>query len=123
MRKHLLVLAMMGLGVVGCSSMHGQAKDKGEDDEGNEQKIAFAQVPEAAQKTLTDESKGNNIDSVDKELKHGMTVYEADTVIYGKNYEIKVAQDGTLVSKKLDVESKEKGEKNEKNENEKGDKD
>jgi hypothetical protein len=113
----------MGMGVVGCSSMHAMAKDKGEEDEGNEQKIAFAQVPPAAQKTLTDEAKGNKIDTVDKETKDGKTVYEADSVINGKNYEIKVAEDGTLVSKKLDDESKEKGEKNEKNENEKGDKD
>lgn len=123
MRKHLLVLVMMGLGVVGCSSMHNQAKEKGEEDEGNEQKIAFAQVPEAAQKTLSEQAQGNKIDSVDKEMDNGKTVYEADVMIDGKNHEIKVDDNGNLVSNKLDNEDQEKAEKNDKEEHQNGDRD
>ena len=103
--------------------MHAQSKEKDEGDEGNEQKIAFAQVPEAAQKSLSDQAMGNKIDTVDKEMDNGRTVYEADVMMDGKNHEIKVAEDGTVISNKLDDESQEKAEKNEKGENEKGDKD
>ncbi len=90
------------------------AEDK-EKEEANEQKVKFAQVPAAAQKTLTEEAKGAKIDEVDKETDDGKTVYEVDVLINNKNYEIKVAEDGTLISKKLDVEEG-KGEKEEKDE-------
>jgi hypothetical protein len=59
---------------------------------------------------------------VDKETDDGKTVYEADVTLNGHNYEIRVAPDGTLISKKLDEEG-EKGEKDGKGEkNEKGEK-
>ena len=41
---------------------------------------------------------------MDKEIKDGKTVYEVDVKIDGKNYEIKVAMDGILISKALDEE-------------------
>jgi hypothetical protein len=71
----------------------------------------MAQVPAAVQATLQREAGGAAITTVDKESKDGKTVYEADAPINGKNYEIVVAEDGTLLKKKLDDESKEKGEK------------
>ena len=43
--------------------------------------------------------------------KHGKTIYEADAMIDGKNYEILVSEDGKLISKKLDNEENEKGKK------------
>ena len=67
-------------------------------------------------------SHGATIATVDKESDEGKTIYEADVDIKGKNYEIKVAEDGTLISKKLDDESKEKGGKGEKEEDEKNEK-
>jgi hypothetical protein len=42
-------------------------------------------------------------------------------MIKGKNYEIKVAADGTLISKKLDEEGNEKDKKGEKEEKEEKD--
>ena len=108
MRKDLMVVALLAMGLVGCSSMSHKsgtsAKEKEEGEEGNEQKISFAEVPAAAQRTLTDEAKGNKIDTVDKETDEGKTIYEADVPINGRNYEIRVAPDGTLLSKKLDEE-------------------
>ncbi len=41
---------------------------------------------------------------VDKETLDGKTVYEGDAMVGGKPYEIIVAADGTLVSKKIDTE-------------------
>ena len=58
------------------------------------------------------------IDTLDKDSEHGKTVYEADVMMDGKNYEIKVAEDGTLLSKKLDMEDMEKGSANDKGEKE-----
>ena len=43
-------------------------------------------------------------DVVDKETKNGKTIYEVDAKIDGKNYEIRVAEDGVLISKALDEE-------------------
>jgi len=130
MRKQWVVLGMLALGLAGCANSHPAAtKEKGEAEEGDEQKITFAQVPPAAQKTLTSEAHGNRIDTVDQETDEGKTLYEADVMLGGKNYEIKVAPDGTLLSKKLDQEdegkekaSAKKGEKEDDEKAEKGEK-
>jgi hypothetical protein len=86
------------------------AKSQPAKDEGVEVKIKFAECPKAVQDTLTKESGGAAITTVDKETEDGKTTYEADAVINGKNYELKVAEDGTLISKKLDLEEDEKDE-------------
>ena len=92
--------------------------------EKNEVKVPFEQVPPAAQATLTKEADGAAIKSVDMEKDEGKAVYEADAMIGGTNYEIKVDADGKLLSKKIDNETDEKGEKGAKDEKgEKGDKD
>ncbi len=98
MHKRSILIALFVAGIVGSLAFVARA------DEGKEQKIQFSQAPEAVQKTLTREAEGNAIQTVDKEMKHDKTIYEADVKIDGKNYEIKVAEDGTLLVKKLDVE-------------------
>ena len=90
------------------------AAEEKEKEEGNETKMKLANVPAAVQKTLAEESKGAKIETVDKETDEGKTIYEADVQINGKNYEIKVLEDGTLLSKKLDMEEAEKDKKDEK---------
>jgi hypothetical protein len=60
----------------------------------------IASVPAGVQTTLKEEAKGATIAEVDKISEDGQTVYEADVEIKGKSYEIQVAEDGTLVSKK-----------------------
>jgi hypothetical protein len=82
------------------------------EDEGKEVKSKFADCPAVVQKTLTAQAGGAKIETVDQETgKDGKVVYEADAVIGGKNYEIKVAADGTLISKAEDKEEDEKGAK------------
>ena len=113
-------LFIVALGVLpSCKAL---AKDKEkEGDEKDEVKVKIDQVPAAVKKTLDKESDNAKIDEVDKETDDGKTIYEADVKMNGHNYEIKVAEDGTLISKKLDKEEKGEDEKNEKHE--KGDKD
>jgi hypothetical protein len=84
------------------------------EEEGDEVKVAFAELPAAVKATLSRESNNARIETVDKEMKDGKTIYEADAMVNGQNWEIKVAEDGTLVGKKAD---------NEKDENKKGEKD
>jgi hypothetical protein len=69
-----------------------------DDDEPN-----FADCPAAVQKTFRDEAKGAQIGTVEAETQHGVTVYSTDVVIGGKTYEIKVAADGTLTEKTLQL--------------------
>jgi len=121
MRKRSLMVAAMALGLAGTAAFVVRAEDK-EKEEGKEQKVEFKSVPEAVQATLTAEAGGAAIATVDKEEDEGKVIYEADVLIKGKNYEIKVAADGTLISKKLDVEENEKGKKGEKEEKEKDEK-
>jgi uncharacterized membrane protein YkoI len=97
--------------LVGCSNMHHEK----EGEEGNEVKMTLDQVPPAVRSALQREAQGAAITAVDKEEDKGKTIYETDVMLNGKNWEIKVDQDGKLVSKKLDPEN-EKGEKGEKEE-------
>jgi uncharacterized membrane protein YkoI len=117
MKKSLMFAALMSVSLVGCMGEQGE-KEHEHEGEGNEVKVSFEQVPAAAQATLTKEANGAAIKSVDMEKDEEKTVYEADAMIGGTNYEIKVDADGKLLSKKID---KEEGEKDEKGE--KGDKD
>ena len=115
MSKRWLCVAALSAGLisaVGCS-MHHHEKEE----EGDEVKMKFSEVPPAVQKTLTEQAMGEKIDTVDKEMNKGNVVYETDLKHGGKNWEIRVAEDGKLISRKIE-EDDEKDEKHEK-----GDKD
>jgi uncharacterized membrane protein YkoI len=73
----------------------------------DEVEIKFADCPAAVQKTLTREALGTKIEEVEKDTDDGKTVYEAEVKIDGKEYEIVVAEDGTLLEKSLDDEDDE----------------
>jgi hypothetical protein len=123
MARYKVRSALVALMTLGLASAVTTTRAKAEEKEEKEVKVKFDEVPAAVKATLTKESDGGKIESVDKETDDGKTIYEADVMIDGKNYEIKVAADGTLISKKIDDESAEKADKNEKNEkNGKGEK-
>jgi hypothetical protein len=110
MNRHWIWIVAVYMGMIafaGCTSQH---HDK-EKEEGDEVKMKFADVPAPVQKTLTDAAAGAKIDSVDKETDKGEVVYETDVKISGKTYEIRVAPDGKLISKKEEKEEDEKDEK------------
>lgn len=63
-----------------------------------EEKIPWADVPAAAQKTIQDHAGGGQILEVEKETEHGKIVYEAKVKRPdGKTVEIEVAADGKLI--------------------------
>jgi hypothetical protein len=94
----------LGLTTLGCN----HTKHSEEDDEAGETQVKFTDLPPAVQATINRESGNASIDTVDKEPHDGHPVFEADAKLDGKNYEIKVAEDGTLLSKRLDMEEDEK---------------
>lgn len=113
-RWMLAAVAAMGMGLgLGCSHM---VHNDEEGEEANEVKMAFDQVPAPVRATLTREAHGATIKTVDREEQHGKTIYETDVMENGQNWEIKVAQDGTLISRKVDNEEAEKSSKKEKEE-------
>jgi hypothetical protein len=102
--KSWIVIGTVSLGLLGCNSSN-QQKEK--ENEGNELQITADQLPPAVRDTMQRESGGAALTKVEKETKEGKTAYEADTTIGGKNYELKVAEDGTLLKKKLEEGEKE----------------
>ena len=69
-----------------------------------EEELSFTEAPEAVRKTFTEESRGTKVDDLVRERRLGLTVYVASVGIGGKTYEVKVAEDGTLVEKILQIE-------------------
>ena len=105
-RWFLIGVTSLALTGLGCNNIHHEGKEKDE----HEVKVSINEVPAAVRATLEQAANGAKITTVDKEEKHGKTVYEADAVINGENYEIVVGEDGKLISKKLDKEEDEKSE-------------
>ena len=116
MKSRWILILVAALGLTAFTTV-GRAEDK-EKEEGNEVKVKFDDCPAAVKATFTAEAKGGKIETVDKETDDGKTIYEADVTIDGKNHEIKVAEDGKLISNKIDEEDEGKDKKDEKDEKE-----
>ena len=115
MSKYMVLVGLLALGLGGCACgpRHGCCmKAQKHEKEGTEVKMSVDQMPAAVQTTIQKEAQGGAIAKGEKETEDGKTTYEADATINGKPYEIKVAEDGTLIEKKLEVK-KEKGSKKE----------
>ena len=77
--------------------------DEGDDDEDEgEVQVTLAECPQAVQDTITAETVGATIKEIEKEMKKGQVVYEAEFVLDGQEYEISVAADGKLLGKELE---------------------
>jgi uncharacterized membrane protein YkoI len=105
MKKGWILAAMLGLSL-GCTH---QEREEHEEADEHEVKMSINDIPEAARQTLTREAEGATITTVDQEQMHGKTIYEADAMINGKNWEIKVDAYGKLLKKHIDNEDEEGG--------------
>lgn len=94
--KKLLVMAALlavgGVGVVGCEQEH----------EENEMKLSMNDVPMAVKDAVMQAAPGGKVLGYEKEMKHGMTVYEAEVMSGKDKWEIKVDESGKVLSKKID---------------------
>jgi len=119
MSKRWIQVALMALGLAGTAALSVRAADTAKKDaqeqkeNGKEVKVTLDQVPAAVKDTLQKEVGKGTITDIDKETEDGKTIYEADVTIDEKNWEIKVGEDGKLISKKLDEEHDEKDEQGE----------
>ena len=114
------MFGLLSASLVGCANMAkpGEKKDgekKEEKKDEKEVKMTLDQVPAAVKATLLKEAGDAKIGNVDKVTDDGKTIYETDIKVGGKEFEIKVAEDGKLISKKLEEDEKDekKGEKKE----------
>jgi uncharacterized membrane protein YkoI len=72
-----------------------------------EDQLAFDQCPAAVQATFRREAFGEKVESVGKDVKYGVPIYEAAVKHRGRSYEVVVAEDGTLVEKVLVIADEE----------------
>ena len=115
MTKHLLLTGFLALTLGGCMCGHrheGSMRGAKHEKEGTEVKMTLDQLPPAVKATVQKEAEGGTISEAEKETKGGKTAYEVDATINGKPYVISVAEDGTLIAKKL-KQPKQKGEEKE----------
>jgi hypothetical protein len=108
MKVRSMLLGVLGVGLVGAMAVWAAEKEK-EEKQGKEQKVALDQVPAAVKATILKEAEGGKVGDVEREVKDGKTVYEADVEKDGKEFELKVAEDGTLIAKKAEGKEKEEG--------------
>jgi hypothetical protein len=66
-------------------------------------KVAIDDVPAAVKETFVRETKGGAIDKIEKEGDGDTATFKAKTRVDGKQIKLKVAADGTLLSKKMEV--------------------
>jgi uncharacterized membrane protein YkoI len=93
-RKIIAVLAVIiGLTTVGVLVYAGTDKEE------NKQQVAMSELPAAVQKTIQDNLAGGTVTETAKETEGGSTYYEAEVQKSGgEKVEIKVAEDGKLIS-------------------------
>jgi glucose/arabinose dehydrogenase len=73
----------------------------------DEADVQFSDLPAAVQKTFQSETRDAKLEVVHKDLKYGVPIFEAVAPLGGKDYEVVVAEDGTLVEKMLLIEDDE----------------
>ncbi|MHC4103670.1 MAG: PepSY domain-containing protein [Planctomycetota bacterium] len=78
------------------------------DENEQEEIVTLEQLPPVVRKTLHRESTGGTIGEIEKETKHGRVIYEAEVMLDGREYEVKIAANGILIKKELEEQEKHK---------------
>jgi len=78
--------------------------DDDDEDDDDDEHLSLDQLPDAVAKTIREAAGGAPIREIERETKGSSTIYEAEIVIDGKEIEIEVAPDGTLLGKEADDE-------------------
>jgi uncharacterized membrane protein YkoI len=105
MKTRWAVLWVFGLASLGAFALGVSAKDEKERDE-EEQEVSLQQVPPAARTALLKFAGGAKITEVEREKKHGVTFYEAEWQVDGREHEAKVTADGDLMELEVEVDAK-----------------
>jgi len=76
--------------------------DDGDDDDEDEVEVTLDQVPAAVKEAILKAAAGATIKEIEAETKNGQTVYEAEWVVDGKEIEITVSADGTILKREVE---------------------
>lgn len=68
----------------------------------DEVKVTLKEVPDAVRATILREAGDAKVTEIERETKNGKTTYEAEFVQNGKEIEIKIAPDGTLLGREVE---------------------
>lgn len=98
MRSSKMLFPAIGLGVVGVLALAAWAGDA------DEQEVTLDQVPAAVKATILEEAAGAEITEIERETKDGKTTYEAEFMRDGREIEIEVGADGTLLGREVEDE-------------------
>jgi uncharacterized membrane protein YkoI len=88
--------------------------DEEKDADDNEQVIALDKLPDAVKAAIVKASEGGTVKKVTSEREDGKITYEAEAVIGGQEFEIKVDADGKVLEKKAEKDGDKDDEKGEK---------
>jgi len=111
---HIALGVALATAGFGCQNNHAdtacacKAEHHHDDDE---QTIDVSAVPAAVTAGVTTAMPDAKITGAEKEIKDGKTVYELDVTSQNKKYEVKVGEDGKVISSKEEKDDDEKGEK------------
>jgi len=99
-RRHAaLVIVLVGAGLALCiGAVATQQFVEGEKD------VSMAEVPQAVRAALLAQAQGGTLGEIEMENENGQAVYEANVTIDGKEVEVKVAANGTVLGKEADDE-------------------
>ncbi|MBN2376289.1 MAG: PepSY-like domain-containing protein [Sedimentisphaerales bacterium] len=100
--KRLGLFGVLGVAILALSVVAGTELLSQDDEE-----VSLDAVPAAVKATILEEADGAEVKEVEKEVEDGKVVYEADIVVDGQEVEVKVAEDGTLLSREIDDEDEE----------------
>lgn len=95
----LAILIIVALTCVRPQPVLADKKDK-------EEIVTLKQLPQAVRKTLRRESTEGTIGKIEKEIEHGRVIYEAEIMLDGREYEVKIAANGILIKKELERREK-----------------
>ncbi|QDU56144.1 hypothetical protein Pan181_23480 [Aeoliella mucimassa] len=85
-----------------------------DDQDGEEVVGSFSELPQAVKSTLKRETRGGEIEEIERETEDGRVIYSADVEYESDSgelvYEVEIAEDGVLLSKVLEQEEAEEHE-------------
>ena len=96
LRKKLIAAAIATLGLSVPAFGHDSEKAEGMH---KHETVQMSSLPKAAQDTIKRETGNNDLSTVYKESDNGKTIYEAEFTKDGKKQEVRVGDDGMVVSR------------------------
>ncbi len=69
-----------------------------------EREVTLAEVPELVKAAILAQAQGNTINEIEVEVENGQQVYEAEVIVNGREVDIRVAADGTVLGEETDDE-------------------